>query len=69
MSDFNPWLLKRSLHNALKRVRGLRKQVTDEDIMAKEILKDLNTSGWEITRIPGRYAGFVIPPADTEKQE
>ena len=69
VSDFNPWLLMRALHNAFRLVRGLRKQVTDvdESIMTKEILKDLDTSGWEITRIPGRYAGFVIPP-DSEKQ-
>jgi hypothetical protein len=71
VSDFDPWILKRALHKALKLIRGLRKQVTevDESIMTDAILKDLDISGWEITRIPGRYAGFTFePPTGPENQ-
>jgi hypothetical protein len=58
------FLVKRALHKALRLVRGQRKQTTDidEDIMTKAILDDLDISGWQITKIPGRSAGFTFEP-------
>jgi hypothetical protein len=49
---------------ALRLVRGQRKQTTDidEDIMTKAILDDPDISGWQITKIPGRSAGFTFEP-------
>jgi hypothetical protein len=52
-------------------VRGLRKQVSnaDENIMAKKIVDELDISGWEITKIPGRSAGFTFEPPEGPDQQ
>ncbi len=55
-----------ALRKALKLIRGLRRQVTDidESIMAKKIIDELDTSGWEITQKPDRPAGFTFETPD-----
>jgi hypothetical protein len=66
VSAFDPFVLKMALRKALKLISGLRRQVTDidESIMTKKIVEELEISGWEITRKPGRNAGLrLISPS------
>jgi hypothetical protein len=66
------FLVKMALRRAFKLVLGLRRQIsdTDEDIMAKKLVDDLDVSGWEIRKRPDApSAGFTFkPPEGPEKQ-
>jgi hypothetical protein len=56
------FVVKMALRNALKMVRGLRKQIGDreEDVMARRLLDELALSGHEIVQRPGPPAGHLF---------
>jgi hypothetical protein len=47
---------------ALRKVRGLRKQVTgvQEDVMAGKLIDELNVAGYEIVKKESTAAGFTF---------
>jgi hypothetical protein len=46
------FVLKMALRNALKMVKGLRKQISDvdEDVMVLKLIEELKASGYEIAK-------------------
>jgi hypothetical protein len=53
-ADFH-FVIKMALRSALKLVRGLRKQIgeREEDVMAADLLREIELSNYEIVRRPG----------------
>ena len=51
-----------ALRNSFRIVRGLRRHIDDraEDVIVRKLLEELDTAGWQITKIPGRSAGFTF---------
>jgi hypothetical protein len=49
------FVLKIALHNALKLVRGLRKQISDieEDVLVAKLIEELRMSSYKIVKKPG----------------
>jgi hypothetical protein len=72
MSHRNPGLhfvIKMALRNALKLVRGLRKQIseTEEDVMTSKLLQEIGLSNYEIVRRQGAAGHtFEAPTGPTE---
>jgi hypothetical protein len=64
--DSPRFIVKMALRKALKLVRSLRRQITDldEDVMTANLIEELDISGWEIRKIPGRSAGFTFEAPD-----
>ena len=61
-------MIKMALRNALKLVRGLRKQISDidEDVMTAKLIKEINLSNYEIVKKAGTCGHVVDLPAETK---
>jgi hypothetical protein len=48
-------VIKMALRNALRLVRGLRKQISDldEDVMTIKLIQEIEMSNYQITKKPG----------------
>ena len=57
-----------ALRNALKLVRGLRKQISelDEDIMTAKLINEINLSNYEIVKKAGTCGHVVDLPTETK---
>ena len=71
------YVLKMALRNAVKLVKGLRKQIgaIDEDVMVAKLIRELEVSGYEIAKRPGNAgcpdlardeSGLVTLAVDTQ---
>jgi len=62
------FVIKMALRNALKLVRGLRKQITelDEDVMAGKLIDEINLSNYEIVKKAGTCGHVVDLPVETK---
>jgi hypothetical protein len=62
------FVIKMALRNALKLVRGLRKQIsdTDEDVIAVKVIQEINLSNYEITKKSGSSGHTFQAPTTPE---
>jgi hypothetical protein len=68
VSDGLRFVIKMALRNALKLVRGLRKQISDidEDVMTAKLINEINLSNYEIVKKAGTCGHVVDLPAETK---
>jgi hypothetical protein len=65
------FVVQMALRNALKLVRGLRKQISEaeESVMAGKLLDEIAMSNYEIVKRKGSAAGHTFPaPVGSEKR-
>jgi hypothetical protein len=58
------FVVQMALRNALKLVRGLRKQISEaeESVMAGKLLDEIALSNYKIVKRPTGAAGHTFPP-------
>jgi hypothetical protein len=63
--DAPRFVLKMALRNALKLVKGFRKQIgdLDEDVIVAKLIEELRMSAFEIVKKPGTTGHAVDPPS------
>jgi hypothetical protein len=74
MTGPNPalhFVIKMALRNALKLVRGLRKQISDteEDVIASKLLLEVGQSNYEIVKKSGETGHTFEAPAGSLRPE
>jgi hypothetical protein len=59
------FVLKMALRNALRMVKGLRKQISDmeEDVMVGKLIEELRMSSYEVVKKVGDTGHTFDPPA------
>ena len=58
------FVLKMAIRNALKMVKGLRKQISDieEDVIVAKLIEELRMSSYEVVKKPGGTGHTFDPP-------